>query len=1460
MPGDLFYPTAPSADISQKEALQRIYSDLKLAFDAIYALGGRKGDAVIVDGLKVSGPVKAPIKATATPEELITRSYADAHYGPSVMAQALSATGEAPLHISTLPGYAAARLEAGDTAQRPDKGTVDGQLFHDETSGETFRWDDFTGTWNVISSASTTVWVRSAPNVYLSTLTDSVSIGASSVPSGTKFSVVGVAAVQGAAAFRWYDSDDSNYVSFAAPGTVASNNTYTLPTGYPAVSGYVLASTTLGVMSWAASTSLPAVSNDGYTVISASDGTWQAQPLTAGANITITPGAHSITITANATTGAPTDAQYVTLALNSNLSDERVLTGTTNQVTITDNGANSTVVLSLPQNIHTAATPQFARLGLGAAADATALLNLSGTTAPSAYVTVADNSNDPQVILRRARAGPADLSNADVLGELIWHGYLSSAYAELAKITAHVQLAASSTSRMTFYVRDSTDVGSAPVLMLEKDHVSVGLGLATLNVGWDGTSSFDKTTGQLRLHGYDNTPTARAITIVPPTGQSGFVSYTLTLPTTAGTSTYVPVTNGSGTLSWDSRIRSLNGLIVIDQVFGTVYDTNVTLDITSSGTTHLFTVGWTGELEVARGGTGRATLTSNGVLYGNGTIGIGATASALGNFVLHGGSPPTFALVNLTNEITGTLAAASGGTGVSTASANTVFSGPTSGGAAVPAFRTLVAADYVTLVGDSGAGGTKGAAPAPSAGDAAAGKFLKADATWAVPPGGGGSPAFSSITSGTNTVPAAMVIGAGSSLTVTGTGTNTATALTGNPAIAVSNIDVRSYAAAAPTASQLHFSSTNTTAGGYLTSAGASNFFVSCGVQYDGTNWIARSTSMSIIGGDVGEVRFYNATGLTSGVAVNFGTQVAQINLPILTAPVTDTIGVLAASQTFTNKNFTSNCQWQGVNIPLAYGGTGASLVDPGADRIVFWDDSAGTIEWLSLGSGLSITGTVITATTSGTNYWQLNSTTVSPATLTNAVGIGNISALTGSGTLHVGDGTGIVNTTYTNSVCLMEKSFNVSGTYAATLNVQCLAANGSAGTYDRFAIRTDAVTASVNHAVGGIWCYSGITSDATPASTGPHANGGVFDAVQIDTNTSSGRTVGSGRVIGVEPAVRNKQTAPKDVAGSNFNTFSTSLWVANHCGDNFGTDSVGCQPATAGIIFAPLSDGAQWITGMMINDVTDCAILLDKPRGFQTRSGGNPTAGYWPLQTKTISGASGTPISITTTTAHGLTNGQAVAIAGVLGNTAANGNWNITSTGTTTFTLDGSTTSGVYSGGGTLYYTSTYTVGADGSTVGINFVTNAKWSSAIIMPHPTGSPANPGLCSRDTGDTARTILYTATDNTVCLGWISSPPSGGATRIYAATSALVSEIVRVTIAGANDARVTIGYGPSQSRALLYLQGTAVANQFMIDTTSTAYSGPGGDGVVMRVESAGGSDRKVVFYNTNTGGTATVGPF
>lgn len=64
-----------------------------------------------------------------------------------------------------------------------------------------------------------------------------------------------------------------------------------------------------------------------------------------------------------------------------------------------------------------------------------------------------------------------------------------------------------------------------------------------------------------------------------------------------------------------------------------------------------------------------------------------------------------------------------------------------------------------------------------------------------------------------------------------------------------------------------------------------------------------------------------------------------------------------------------------GTDVALADGGTGASLADPGADRIMFWDDSLGAVTWLTLGSNLSITGTTINATGGGSSLQQKTET-----------------------------------------------------------------------------------------------------------------------------------------------------------------------------------------------------------------------------------------------------------------------------------------------------------------------------------------------------------------------------------------------------------------------------------------------------------------------------------------------------
>lgn len=50
-----------------------------------------------------------------------------------------------------------------------------------------------------------------------------------------------------------------------------------------------------------------------------------------------------------------------------------------------------------------------------------------------------------------------------------------------------------------------------------------------------------------------------------------------------------------------------------------------------------------------------------------------------------------------------------------------------------------------------------------------------------------------------------------------------------------------------------------------------------------------------------------------------------------------------------------------GANLTLSLSHLGIqNLADPGADRLTFWDDSESKIDWLSLGTGLSIAGTTI--------------------------------------------------------------------------------------------------------------------------------------------------------------------------------------------------------------------------------------------------------------------------------------------------------------------------------------------------------------------------------------------------------------------------------------------------------------------------------------------------------------------
>lgn len=90
----------------------------------------------------------------------------------------------------------------------------------------------------------------------------------------------------------------------------------------------------------------------------------------------------------------------------------------------------------------------------------------------------------------------------------------------------------------------------------------------------------------------------------------------------------------------------------------------------------------------------------------------------------------------------------------------------------------------------------------------------------------------------------------------------------------------------------------------------------------------------------------------TGSGALVFGTS------PTLTTPALGTPSAL----TLTNASGLPLSTGVTGQLPLANGGTGANLSDPNADRIAFWDDSAGSVTWLTAGSGLTITDTTIAA------------------------------------------------------------------------------------------------------------------------------------------------------------------------------------------------------------------------------------------------------------------------------------------------------------------------------------------------------------------------------------------------------------------------------------------------------------------------------------------------------------------
>ena len=99
-----------------------------------------------------------------------------------------------------------------------------------------------------------------------------------------------------------------------------------------------------------------------------------------------------------------------------------------------------------------------------------------------------------------------------------------------------------------------------------------------------------------------------------------------------------------------------------------------------------------------------------------------------------------------------------------------------------------------------------------------------------------------------------------------------------------------------------------------------------------------------------------------------------------------------------------------------------------------------------------------------------------------------------------------------------------------------------------------------------------------------------------------------------------------------------------------------------------------------------------------------------------TITGATNAnPIVITTSAAHGLFTGDTIVVSGVLGNTAANGTWTVTSLTSNTFSIP-TTGNGAYTSGGAyaiqgLWVINLATTTGNGFAEGTAYVIEIVWA-----------------------------------------------------------------------------------------------------------------------------------------------------
>lgn len=326
---------------------------------------------------------------------------------------------------------------------------------------------------------------------------------------------------------------------------------------------------------------------------------------------------------------APANATFVVMSANATLTNERILTGTANQVIITDNGANSTVVLSLPQSVATTSTPQFAKVGIGAPADAVRLLLVQGDVAGGVVTFDRQNSATSSLVGVANFKATSTGDMADGFGGSIQFLIQDTAAVENIIASLHA-------------VRDGADNSGSFTIQTRAAGVSATVGM------WDSTGKF--------------TLTPKVQTTGSPTG----FLYTAPAHTTLTASVEAIDVNWN----FARTVQWATGALTTQR---TMYIQGQTLAFIGASTV---TTAITLDIDAPVAGT-NATITNIFAARFNGRLAV--NASTANQIVLQGGSSNTASIVataaNTLLQITGNRSAAATGADVALNSAATRTAG-----------------------------------------------------------------------------------------------------------------------------------------------------------------------------------------------------------------------------------------------------------------------------------------------------------------------------------------------------------------------------------------------------------------------------------------------------------------------------------------------------------------------------------------------------------------------------------------------------------------------------------------------------------------------------------------------------------------------------------------------------------------------------------------------------------------